>query len=280
MTVDRGLDIWAEQLPARQRGPFQATAQQVRSGQRLDHAGRGNGILLPWEARLLGIGSAHGRLDRVLADLAAHHERVTGRWNRLRMRLVFPGAILMLGFLALPLPRLFAGQLSPSGYLLQNLVLAAMLLLLWALAGNARVQQRFSELILRCRPVSRPAWQYQRYRFLQQLASLYNAGMTLPEALPLAVLSCEPARLRQQWSLIETAVRKGSGISEALHRYQALDDTGFALLHSGEVSGRLGEMLAHESERLGKHVTLWLDGLVAWLPRLAYILVLLLLLGL
>ena len=80
--------------------------------------------------------------------------------------------------------------------------------------------------------------------------------------------------------MIETAVRKGSGISEALHRYQALDDTGFALLHSGEVSGRLGEMLAHESERLGKHVTLWLDGLVAWLPRLAYILVLLLLLGL
>jgi len=280
MTADRGLDIWAEQLPARQRHPFQVTALQIRSGQLLDHAGLGSGILLPWEARLLAIGSAHGRLDRVLEDLAAYHERVTGWWNRLRMRLVFPGGILALGFLTLPLPRLFAGQLSLSGYLLQNLVLAAMLLLLWALAGSARVQQRISELILRCKPVSKPAWQYQRYRFLHQLASLYDAGMTIPEALPLAVHGCEPAWLRQQWSMIETAVREGSGISEALHRYQAVDDTGFALLHSGEASGRLGEMLDHESERLGKRVALWLDGLVEWLPRLAYIMVLLLLLGL
>ena len=280
MTADRGLDIWAEQLPARQRRPFQVTAQQIRTGQLLDHAGLGSGILLPWEARLLAIGSAHGRLDRVLEDLAAYHERVTGWWNRLRMRLVFPGGILILGFLMLPLPRLFAGQLSLSGYLLQNLVLVAMLLLLWALAGTARVQQRFSELILRCKPVSKPAWQYQRYRFLHQLASLYDAGMTIPEALQLAIHSCEPAWLRQQWSMIETAVREGSGVSEALHRYQALDDTGFALLHSGEASGRLGEMLDHESERLGKRVALWLDGLVEWLPRLAYIMVLLLLLGL
>ena len=280
MTVDRGLDIWAEQLPARQRHPFLTTAQQVRSGQMLDHAGLGSGILQPWEARLLAIGSAHGRLDRVLADLAAYHERMTGWWNRLRMRLVFPGAILMLGFLTLPLPHLFAGQLSLSGYLLQNLVLAVTLVLLWTLAGTARVQQRFSELLLQCKPVSKPAWQYQRYRFLQQLARLYDAGMTIPEALPLAVRSCEPAWLRQQWSMIETAVREGSGISEALHRYQALDDTGFMLLHSGEASGRLGEMFDRVTEQLGKSLTLWLDGLVAWLPRLAYILVLVLLLGL
>jgi type II secretory pathway component PulF len=104
--------------------------------------------------------------------------------------------------------------------------------------------------------------------------------MTILEALPLAVQHCEPAWLQRRWSMVETAVREGSGISEALHRYQALDDTGFALLHSGEASGRLGEMFDRVTEQLGKRVALWLDSLVEWLPRLAYILVLLLLLGL
>lgn len=280
MTPDRGLDIWAGQLPERERGPFHSTAQQVRAGQPFDLAGLNSGILLPWEARLLAVGRAHGRLDRVLEDLAGHHGHAAGWWDSLRMRLLFPGGILILGFLTLPLPRLFAGQLSMSSYLLQNLVLASMLLLLWVLAGMPRIQQLFSALVLRFKPVSNPAWQYQRYRFLQQLASLYNAGMTIQQALPLAVHSCEPEWLRHQWSMIETAVREGSGISEALHRYQAVDDTGFALLHSGEASGRLGEMFDRVTERLGKGVALWLDSLVEWLPRLAYILVLILLLGL
>ena len=280
MTPDQGLDLWAGQLPEPKRGPFKSTAQQVRAGQTLHQAGTRSGILLPWEARLLAIGSAHGRLDRVLDDLAGYHQHTADWWSRLRMRLLFPVGILILGFLTLPLPRLFAGQLSLSSYLLQNLLLAVILVLLWTLAGTARVQQWFSVLLLKCRPVSNPAWQYQRYRFLQQLASLYNAGMTILEALPLAVHHCEPAWLQRQWSMVETAVREGSGISEALHRYQALDDTGFALLHSGEASGRLGEMFDRVTEQLGKRVALWLDSLVEWLPRLAYILVLLLLLGL
>ncbi len=134
------------------------------------------------------------------------------------MRLVFPGVILILGLVTLPLPRLFAGQLSLSSYLLQNLVLVSLLLFLWTLAGTSRIQQRFSELLLRCKPVSNPAWEYQRYRLLRQLASLYNAGITILEALPLAANSCEPAWLRHQWSMIETTVREGSRISEALHR--------------------------------------------------------------
>ena len=51
MTPDRGLDIWAGQLPERKRGPFHSTAQQVRAGQPFDLAGLNSGILLPWEAR-------------------------------------------------------------------------------------------------------------------------------------------------------------------------------------------------------------------------------------
>jgi len=277
LTLDHSLYQWAKQLPRHNRGPVQRLAQQVQGGQTLADAGLETGVLLPWEARLLALGSVHGRLDRVLEDLATYHEQATGWWRRLRMRLLFPGGILILGFLALPLPGLFAGQLSVQTYLLQNLMLLAILGLLWTFPGTRRNRHPLSDLVLRCRTLGKPLWQYQRYRFLHQLASLYNAGVPMLDALPIAVGSCDSPLLRRRWSMIETAVRQGSGISEALYRHGALDDTGYALLLGGKAAGRPGKMLEHETHRLAQHISLWQDGLLDWLPRLAYPVVLLLL---
>ena len=256
------------------------TARRLQSGQTLADAGLKNGVLLPWEARLLAVAGVHGRVDRVLNDLATYHERTADWWKRLRTRLLFPGGILVLGFLALPLPGLISGQLSVPAYLLQNLLLAAALLALWGPLKAPWKSHRLPDQLLRFNTLGRPVWQYQRYCFIHQLASLYNAGVPLLDALPVAVSSCDPALLRSRWSKIETAVRDGSGVSEALRDHAALDDAGYALVHSGEASGRLGEMLDHETRRLGQNVALWQQGLVDWLPRLAYLLVLLLLLGL
>jgi general secretion pathway protein F len=255
--------------------PFQILAQQVQNGQTLADAGLKRGVLQPWEAGLLAIGSVHGRMDRVLDELATYHEQATARWNRLRLRLLFAVGILVPGFLVLTLTRLASGQLSVNTFLLQNLSLAAVLLLLWGVPAMRRRRRRFPDMILRCKTLGKPAWQYQRYRFIHQLACLYNAGVTIPDALPVAINGCDSMLLRSRWSMIEEAVRQGSGISEALHRHAALDETGYALVHSGEASGRLGEMLDHEARRLGKDVDLWRDGLIDWLPRLAYLLVLL-----
>jgi len=279
MTLDRGLEQWAEQLPLRNRSPFQITARQVQGGQTLADAGLNNGVLLPWEARLLAAASMHGRVDRVLDDLATYHERTADWWKRLRIRLLFPGGILILGFLALPLPQLISGQLSVHAYFLQNLLLAAVLVTFWGLLKAPWKPHRFPDLILRFDTLGKPLWQYQRYRFIHQLACLYNAGLPILDALPVAVNSCDSALLRSRWSKVATAIRQGSGVSEALHHHAALDETGYALLHSGEAAGRLGEMLDHEARRLGQGISLWQEGLVNWLPRLAYLLVLLLLLS-
>jgi len=67
-------------------------------------------------------------------------------------------------------------------------------------------------------------------------------------------------------------LNEGSGIREALHRHAAPDDTGYALLHSGEVPVRLGEMLDHETRRLGQIVDLWRDSLANGRPRRACLL--------
>jgi type II secretory pathway component PulF len=277
ITLDRGLYYWAAGLPRHKRMPFQMLAQQVQNGQTLADAGLERGVLQPWEAGLLAIGNVHGRMDRVLDELATDHEQATARWNRLRLRLLFAVGILVPGFLVLTLTRLASGQLSVNTFLLQNLLLAAILLLLWGAPAMWRRRRRFPDMILRCKTLGKPAWQFQRYRFIHQLACLYNAGVTITDALPVAVKGCDSMLLRSRWSMIEEAVRQGSGISEALHRHAALDETGYALVHSGEASGRLGEMLDHEARRLGKDVDLWQDGLIDWLPRLAYLLVLLLL---
>jgi len=275
LTPDRGLCLWAEQLPEDSRPPFLKTARQVQRGQSLAAAGLKAGILLPWEARLLAPADVHGRLDLLLDNLADHHEQATDWWYRLRMRLIFPAVILVLGLLALPLPALIAGQLSLQAYLLQNLLLAAGLVSAWNLPVANWTHHRIPDLVLHSRTLGKPVWQYQRQRFLQQLACLHNAGLTMLDALPVAVSSCNSALLRSRWSLIATAIRQGSGISESLHRYDALDDTGYALVHGGEAAGRLGDMLDREARRLGQGVALWREGLLDWLPRLGYLAVLL-----
>jgi general secretion pathway protein F len=275
LTPDRGLCLLAEQLSRHTRPPFLETARQVQRGQSFAAAGLRAGILLPGEARLLAPADAHGRLDLALDNLADHLEQATQWRYRLRMRLVFPAAILVLGFLALPLPALIAGQLSMQAYLLQNLLLAAALVTAWNLPVANWIRHRFPDVILHFKTLGKPVRQYQRQRFLVQLACLYNAGVTMLDALPVAVNSCDSTLLRSRWSLIAAAIRQGRGISESLHRYEALDDTGYALVHAGETAGRLGDMLDREARRLGEGVALWREGLLDWLPRVAYLVVLL-----
>jgi type II secretory pathway component PulF len=277
MHLDRGLSRWAEGLPRQDRKPFQMMAQQVRCGQTLDEAGLLNDILLPWEAKLLAVGCSHGRLDRVLDDLASYHEGTADWWSKLRNRLLFPGAVLLLGWIVLPLPQLGTGQHSIHSYLIQNLLLILILVLFWRRLDTALPLHRFMDLVLPLPAISKPVWDYQRYRFLRQIACLYDAGLGMQETLEIAVSSCESPLLRKRWSMIIEAVKHGNGVSEALHHYQAMDNTGYALVLSGESSGRLGDMLNHEARRLEQAIKLWLGGLVEWLPRLAYILVLLLL---
>lgn len=236
-------------------------------------------VLLPWEAKLLAVGSVHGRMDRVLDNLASYHKRTADWWNRLRMRLLFPGAVLILGWLALPLPQLISGQLSINAYLTQNLLLAVIIILFWYSPGTVGggILRRFLDLMLRFKTISKPVWQYYRYRFLGILAALHDAGVAIFDALPVAVNGCDSALLRKRWWMVVAAVKEGSSVSEALHHYEAIDDKGYALVLSGEASGRLGDMLNHEAQQLEQIVALWLDSLLDWLPRLAYVLVLLLL---
>ena len=277
MTLDRGLGLWAAHLPEDSRSPYLMAARLIQRGQPLAEAGIEAGILLPREARLLAPASVHGRLDLALDGLADDCEQATDWRNRLRMRLIFPAGILVPGFLALPLPGLLAGSYSLQAYLLQGVLPAAAVVTAWNLPGIGWPRYRFPDLLLRCKALGKPLWHYRRQRFLHQLACLHNAGVTVLDALPVAVRNCDSTFLQERWSLIAVAIRDGSGISESLYRYGALDDTGYALVLGGEASGRLGEMLDHETRRLGQIVALWRDGLVDWLPRVAYLAVLLLL---
>ena len=279
IALDSGLDQWSAELPGRDRKPFNIMAKLVRAGHTLDEAGLMSGVLLPWEAKLLAVSSVHERMDRVLDNLASYHKRTADWWNRLRVRLLFPGAVLILGWLALPLPQLITGQLSINAYLTHNLLLAVIMILFWYIPGTVGgvILRRLLDLLLRFKTTSKPVWQYYRYRFLGMLAALHDAGVAMFDALPVAVNGCDSALLRKRWWMVVAAVKEGCSVSEALHRYEAIDDKGYALVLSGEASGRLGDMLKHEAQQLEQIVALWIDSLVDWLPRLAYVLVLLLL---
>jgi hypothetical protein len=158
MTLDHGLNQWAEQVPPHERRSFLTMAQLLQKGQTFARAGLKSSVLQPWEAKLLESGTVHGRLDRLLEELADYHEQATDWWKQLRLRLLFPGSILLLGSLALPLPGLVSGQIPLPGYLLQNLLLVTILVALRGILRPGWRQPWFTDLLLRGRSLSKPVW--------------------------------------------------------------------------------------------------------------------------
>lgn len=253
------------------------TASLVRSGMPLDQAGSHTGLLQPWEARLLALGALHGRLDLTLAEISRHYQKSAAWWRRLRSRLLLPGFVLLLGWLLLPLPRLISGDLGMARYAMQNVLVVLLLWLAWRWLGRAPGYPGLLDSLLDIKPVGRLLHTWHRSNLLGAIARLTEAGVPLQQGVQAAVASCRSPRLRRHWQGIVAHLKQGGSVTESLRRYEALDETGLAVVDSGEASGKLVDMLMCERDRLDKQIELQLEMLSEWLPRIIYFAVLLLL---
>jgi type II secretory pathway component PulF len=110
---------------------------------------------------------------------------------------------------------------------------------------------------------------------------LLRAGLPAIEALELTRDSCSSSTLRGKFAGVLTAVHNGAGVTEALTAAELLeDDYAAGLIGSGEVAGRLDEMLSYYVDRLDDKLQSQLDTLAEWFPRLVYFIIIgLLLIG-
>lgn len=266
--------------PALQR-KIEPLIEHIQRGRSLAEAARRCGLLLPWEARLVRVGEEAGRLAAVFAHLAEHYA-TRARWlRRLKSRFALPIAVLALALFVAPVPDLFQGNIDAGGYWLRTVVplAAGYLGIRWAAHLYRRLSVReqgqvMAGLLLDLPILGTLIRRQQQRDFLANLAILLEAGIPAVEALTLAAQSLPNPMLRTRLSGAASAVAEGASVSAALARSGALEDPqATALIDTGELSGRLDEMLRYQVRRLEERLDSQMDSLAEWLPRIFYALV-------
>lgn len=277
LPLDAALLECSKQEPSLKKSASRA-ASLMRGGMPLDKAGLTAHLLRPWEARLLAVGGCHGNLNLALSEVARHYENSSSWWRQLRSRLLLPAAVLILGWLTLPVPKLISGELSIFAYLAGNGIILALIWLAWRWMARSDGYPSFLDSFLHQRgPAGKLLWTYHRSRFLNALALLLEAGVPAREALLETVNSCRSPKLRVAWQGTINSLDGGETLANTLKVHRVLDATGYSLVDTGEASGKLVDMLKHERDRLADDLQLKLDILAEWLPRMIYVGVLLLL---
>jgi type IV pilus assembly protein PilC len=87
--------------------------------------------------------------------------------------------------------------------------------------------------------------------FTRQLATMINAGLPLTEAL-LILRSQSKGPLQEAAAQILADVEEGESLSRAMSKHDAFSKTYIALVHSGEISGVLDEVLVRLADNLEK----------------------------
>jgi type II secretory pathway component PulF len=187
--------------------------------------------------------------------------------------------VLILGWLILPVPKLMSGELSILAYMAGNAALVALLSMVWRWMRGADGYPSFLDGLLGQAPAGKLLWAYHRSKFLHALALLIEAGVPAQEAVQETANSCRSRKLRALWQGTVNSLQSGSSLAEGLKLHRVLDDTGYALVDSGEASGKLVDMLKHERDRLEGEVQIKLDILAEWLPWGIYLAVILLSFG-
>lgn len=248
-------------------------------------AGRHSGLFDELEASCvhaaLQAGSPAGTYRR-LAGLYAEKCRLAAA---MRSGMLVPLATFVIALLVRPLPALVAGSLTPGGYLLQvllPLLVAAGLFQLsrrlprWlASEAPAAIRSPVERSLLRL-PLFGPLAVRGGVRdFLVHLAIMLEAGLPMFDALPIATATVGNRTLRAELARIEPAMIRGATLTQAL---SALHLEGSERLVgqvlTGEQAGRLPEMLFRHVEAETAALALAWQQIVAWLPRLFYVLLL------
>jgi type IV pilus assembly protein PilC len=218
---------------------FAVARAQVAGGRPLSEA---LGARLPGlDLALIRAGEASGRLEQAFEALARRHDDERRRRGQRRAALAYPFLLAHVAALMLPLPDLFQGHVGTA-------LLWALLPLVpvYALLFVARWTPRNDEpLPYRFPWTSRV--EEQDASALDALGNLYDAGVPLLEALPLARRAGPRGRAAMDLARAEGRVREGLDLAGAWRALPAGITVGLA---TAEKAGSLGAECRAAAERL------------------------------
>ncbi len=279
LPVDRALGLL--RLPRGVQPRVAAMRKWLGLGFGIGEAGLRCGLFTDLESALVHAACNAGSPARTYHRLADYCARRAARVAKMKSRLMLPLAMLLIADFLGPLPKVFAGSLSPGGYLLRCLLpliaLVAAVVLYTELPRRlpadslAMRKIRLDADLLRL-PWFGPMIERRNVRdFLDSLALLLEAGMPILQGLPIALDAMRNQEMRQRFSQIKPHIEAGASFEQALGVLSfAGHEQAMGLIQAGEVSGTLPEALFRCSDNETATIERFDDFVAEWTPRLVY----------
>ena len=242
-------------------------------------AGERAGVFTKLEARLIQAASNAGSPSAVYQRLADVCTDRAMQLSTMKARLMFPGAVFLMSLVLAPLPALVGGSIGLLGFVWAVVKPLALLAgLFYGLRWWFRAQAGDDASGLRRRlPLYGPIFIRQNLRdFLDSLALLLEAGLSMQDALPTALDTVQDAAMRRDLRQVRPMVEKGSSLADCLRAVSWTSDVRLIeFVESGEAAGKLPEMLKRYAALETEAINAFFDQLAAWVPRVVYALVVL-----
>lgn len=264
---------------------LQAMKKRVARGDVPAMAGEKSGVFTRLEARLIHAAWNAGSPAGVYRRLAELHTQRAMQLATMKSRMVLPAVVLVMALLIQPLPALVGGAIGAGGYLFgiikPLLVLALMFFLgrmLWRHLAAAAATSSLPTPLMQLPLLGQLLIRRNVRDFLESLALLLEAGISMLDALPLALETIEIGAIRQQFAQLGPRVERGQTLSQALADMPYLTglDSGARAVEfarTGEQSGTLPEMLQRHVKMETETINEFFRQAAEWAPRIVYALV-------
>jgi general secretion pathway protein F/type IV pilus assembly protein PilC len=267
------------------REPLQRVLDELAKGATLAGSLQRLDWLPAFDLALIEAGEQSGRLDACFRTLAYYYHDRARVIKQVISQLIYPVGLIhfavLIFFIVLPFA---ASQFNASLILLfakAALILSplygAVVLMIYATQSKHGENWRARiEASLRRVPILGTARHYLALsRLAAALEALISAGVNIFEAWDLAATASGSPALRRAVAAWKPQVVAGQMPSEAVSLCPLFPETFANLYASGEISGKLDEALRHLNRLYNEDGTRKLQAFATWMPRLVYILVVL-----
>ncbi len=259
--------------------------KHIRNGQSLSEAiARSEVRTPPMLAELVAVGEEQGRLGETLLKAADYFEQQRRLRNELLTAMLYPALVVLVILAAVtammvfvvpalvqtydslnaPLPLLTRGFIALSRFVVHwgAFLLLGTLALAGVLFGASKMLrenphwQSFWRRAVHTLPAAKRLWAEQYFvQFAQMLGQLLQSGVQVMAALQMVARHYRGLVYRQELAMLIEEALRGQSLTAGLNLCSFVPPAALQMIHVGEESGHLAEMLLHGSAYYSQRMT-------------------------
>jgi type IV pilus assembly protein PilC len=178
--------------------------------------------------------------------------------------------------LDVPLPWLTSVLLSASGFVGEWfwLILLAIILLVIAVSSYSKSpagRQAIDNLKLKIPVVKDLELNYAFSQFSRTLGTMVQGGIPILDSLQVVLESLENKVLASRFMVLPSLIERGLGFGKALKKVEDAPRIMIRVIHVGEESGNLGEMLDNLADHYDEEITETTDTITALIEPILFL---------